>query len=143
MLTAPQLALADNSHCVLCVSLTIILSPHPCSISRGWSRILDPASPDRGRRRRRRRRGDWSRQPPGVPEEPASVPADETDHPAEPGPAPCSAAAAGQRQPTATAGQTAPPYRFIHSKPVQYRTFSHRTVKYNKIQTTLIRLEWS
>lgn len=46
------------------------------------------------------------REPSGVPEEPASVPADETDHPAEPSPPTSPAAAAGQRQPTAAAGTT-------------------------------------
>lgn len=46
------------------------------------------------------------REPSGIPEEPASVPADETDHPTEPGPPTSPAAAAGPRQPTAAAGTT-------------------------------------
>lgn len=46
------------------------------------------------------------REPSGVPEEPASVPADETDHPAEPGSPTGPAAAAGPRQSTAAAGST-------------------------------------
>lgn len=46
------------------------------------------------------------REPSGVPEEPASVPTNETDHPTEPSPLTSPAATAWQRQPTAAAGTT-------------------------------------
>lgn len=46
------------------------------------------------------------REPPGVPKKPASVSADETNHPAEPCPPTSLAAAARQRQPAAAAGTT-------------------------------------
>lgn len=52
------------------------------------------------------------REPSGVPEEPASVPADETDHPAEPGPPTSPSAAARQRQPTAAAANHPAPGAF-------------------------------
>ncbi|XP_063356405.1 RAD23 homolog A, nucleotide excision repair protein b isoform X3 [Pelmatolapia mariae] len=52
------------------------------------------------------------REPSGVPEEPASVPADETDHPAEPSPPASPAATARERQPTAAAANHRAPGAF-------------------------------